>query len=312
MCLDGSRTIPFEWVNDDYCDCRDGSDEPGTAACPNGSFHCANLGHLPLNIPSSRVNDQICDCCDGSDEYSGWVHCPNTCEEMGRKMREEMRLQEERQTNGYQIRQKMAIDGKKRKVEKQVSVNSLLFSKYPVEQIQARKEFDLNADGEISPEEVKVSNEARMKHSDVQSKIRRLEADLKEAEEYMKINFGPNDEFAPLYQQCFEIALSEYVYKLCLFEKATQRSKDTSMETALGSWGKWITIGEDGFYKMLYEHGAQCWNGPERSTTVDLVCGLENALVASSEPSRCQYAFTFATPAVCDLPTHKNHYEGEL
>ena len=28
-CLDGSVTLPFSYVNDDYCDCPDGSDEPG-------------------------------------------------------------------------------------------------------------------------------------------------------------------------------------------------------------------------------------------------------------------------------------------
>lgn len=59
-CLDGSLTIPYSALNDDYCDCPDGSDEPGTSACANGLFWCANEGHQGAYIRSSRVGDGLC------------------------------------------------------------------------------------------------------------------------------------------------------------------------------------------------------------------------------------------------------------
>ena len=31
-CFDGSKTISYNFVNDDFCDCPDGSDEPGIPA----------------------------------------------------------------------------------------------------------------------------------------------------------------------------------------------------------------------------------------------------------------------------------------
>jgi Glucosidase II beta subunit-like len=67
------------YLNDDYCDCLDGSDEPSTSACSNRlvqrpTFKCKGGGaRISSNtntttIFASRVGDGIRDCPDGSDE----------------------------------------------------------------------------------------------------------------------------------------------------------------------------------------------------------------------------------------------------
>lgn len=73
-CIHSWEVLQYEQINDDYCDCLDGSDEPGTNACTNGQFFCTQQSpfhNFPKVIASSKVNDGICDCCDGSDE---WKH----------------------------------------------------------------------------------------------------------------------------------------------------------------------------------------------------------------------------------------------
>lgn len=100
QCLDKSKEIPWDKLNDDFCDCKDGSDETFTNAvrnyftlrldfdqifvmccspfqCSNGKFYCTKqTRHLTgrgqdVYVPSSRINDGICDCkLDCSDEFS--------------------------------------------------------------------------------------------------------------------------------------------------------------------------------------------------------------------------------------------------
>ncbi len=100
-CDSNTRTIAITSVNDDYCDCDDGTDEPGTSACAGAGeaattkgMYCVNRGSTPTRVPSSRVNDGVCDCCDGSDEYdaaqNGGVVCENTCTKAAKARRAEL------------------------------------------------------------------------------------------------------------------------------------------------------------------------------------------------------------------------------
>ena len=41
-CHSSDMTIPQSYVNDGYCDCKDGSDEPDTHVCNDGWFVCKN------------------------------------------------------------------------------------------------------------------------------------------------------------------------------------------------------------------------------------------------------------------------------
>ncbi|KAJ1415812.1 Glucosidase II beta subunit, N-terminal [Sesbania bispinosa] len=59
-CRDGSKSFSRDRLNDNFCDCSDGTDEPGTSACPAAKFYCRNLGSKPLFIVSSHVNDNFC------------------------------------------------------------------------------------------------------------------------------------------------------------------------------------------------------------------------------------------------------------
>jgi hypothetical protein len=63
---------------DNYCDCKDGSDELTTNACSlffphEPLFECKDPHDKKIFL--SRVNDNVCDCPNGKDEYDSQVNC---------------------------------------------------------------------------------------------------------------------------------------------------------------------------------------------------------------------------------------------
>ncbi|KAI3794859.1 hypothetical protein L1987_37499 [Smallanthus sonchifolius] len=181
-CRDGSKSFTKAQLNDDFCDCSDGSDEPGTSACPSGKFYCRNAGHSPLSIYSSRVNDGICDCCDGSDEYDGKINCKNTCWEAGKVARDILRKKIATFREGFTIRKHEVEQAKlsAAKDEEELSrlKNEENILKGLVQQLKERKE-------QIEKAEEK---ERAQKEQEEKQKKEAEEAKLKEQKGEEKVN----------------------------------------------------------------------------------------------------------------------------
>lgn len=484
-CFDGTVTIPFNYVNDDYCDCFDGSDEPGTSACLNGVFHCTNAGHRPQNIPSSRVNDGVCDCCDGTDEYATTEQCSNICENLGREARAEALRMAELLKAGNQVRIDLIAKGNKKRNEMAEQLAQLEHDKMEAEKIKVEKEaikieiedkendalkvyreaadkirqqkaeeeqqknrqeaedtfarfdadsdgiltiseitvrnvFDKDKDGAVTEEEVKYflnehesvdlegfvtttwpllkpflmmeqglfrtestldtdkisegenepesdadgditedqdhedfegdgeggeddteselpledkddsetehqqvydentqklveeASEARRLFTDAERTVREIDSNIRHIKENLEKDYGLQQEYATLDGECFEYEDKEYIYKLCLFQKASQKSKNGGSEIGLGNWGEWAGPEGNQYSIMKYTNGVACWNGPNRSTAVHIHCGLESKILTVTEPFRCEYKMDFSTPAACDDsrgPEHPSHDE---
>lgn len=144
-CLNSSQQIPHSAVNDNYCDCIDGSDEPGkmsckpslrvsllnaasnpgTGACAKGQFWCANEGHIGAYIRASRVNDGLCEpeCCDGSDEAEGM--CPNICHIAGEEHRRQVEAERKLRKTGSKIRSTYINFAQKEKARLEASIEAL-------------------------------------------------------------------------------------------------------------------------------------------------------------------------------------------
>ncbi|CAG8484413.1 3890_t:CDS:10 [Funneliformis caledonium] len=166
-CLDGSATIPYEAINDDYCDC--------TSACPNGRFYCTNVGYFPAYISSERVNDGVCEpeCCDGSDEYDGKIVCPNNCKELGDEHRRHIQELANIKIEGARIRQEYIQYGITKKQEREASLERLKIELESAKVKVSEREAVLKRAQEMEKLESKAKGNGRLK--ECREKLRTLQ-----------------------------------------------------------------------------------------------------------------------------------------
>ncbi|KAJ2929543.1 hypothetical protein H1R20_g7558, partial [Candolleomyces eurysporus] len=172
--------------------------------------------------------------------------------------------------------------------------------------------------GVIRPENTGTSSEstrAQQILSEATAELNRMKSEQAQAESgvtkiFHPEHFGTRGEWKKLDNTCIELNSGDYDYELCLFNEAKQKPTRGGTNFSLGKFKSWnpdATPGSPEYYKkQVYQNGARCWNGPERSVIVLLSCGTENAVTSVQELEKCEYQYTATSPALCTPPEEDN------
>ena len=194
---------------------------------------------------------------------------------------------------------------------------------YSIEDSETDEEFfeDENEDKPTRQNQFEYDNEtqtavnkaenARTEFENVNRKLRDLQKEADALRNFLDRNYGEDDEYLTLANNCYEFTDTEYTYKACLFDECSQKKKHGGSETRLGTFQRWEQSENNG-HVMYFTGGQQCWNGPSRSTTLKINCGLEIKLISTSEPSKCEYEMVMESPTACHWPIKADTNHDEL
>lgn len=206
--LNPEIVLRFDQVNDNICDCPDGSDEPGTNACAfeDDAFHwfyCENRGYFPGKIENYKVNDNVCDydlCCDGSDEYMSG-NCPDRCKQVREQYEHHVATSRLMLDKALESREKLVQEARERKEKVEAKSRDAQRSVELTEK-QLQRMVARGASSMLDVEESEYVKEAKSLFVEFEAKLeslqRQLAAQKDEASRLEKMlvhlrdNYNPN------------------------------------------------------------------------------------------------------------------------
>lgn len=336
-CLNGA-VVPRDALNDDYCDCADGSDEPGTAACSGwpgrfrrlatavgestavveGLFYCANAGSQPQYVYNSRVNDGVCDCCDGMDEwFKRLVVCEDTCHEQGREYRqaEEQRLAGLAGGRAKHAELQAAAQGRRSGwLAEAASLRAQLLTLQgtppaPGGAPEPAADVAGAAPGGAGGERPKVSEYAKwmegggagtegMASAEESQQMQEVRQRLAELEAKLEPGLA-SDSFSALAMLVGDCFEHNFSFTYKICI-GRESFQDTPAETqlSLGRWDGWDLRGATG-PRAVFKGGGLCPGGVQRRLVVSFECSGEATIKSVEEPQTCAYEAVIQHAAAC-------------
>lgn len=174
-------------------------------------------------------------------------------------------------------------------------------------------ENGLMADNPTSSGESRLVTAAREAFQAVADDVSKKQATIGEQKSDLEKDYGADDIFRVLKDQCVSIDSGEYDYELCWMGKTSQKSKKGHGNTNMGNFVRIDTemaddeerpdgkgLGKGQRIVLRYDNGQSCWNGPQRRTDVWLACAETEEVWRVSESEKCVYKMEVGTPAACE------------